>query len=248
MLSADTYVEFSLHRQLTRLQWMHLAFPAVVQSLISFMARPRPSVPSAPISLLPSARLSVSQLLFSCPFSLSWLRVRIHLLLWYVCLFSIRSLSLSLSLSLCSFFLSVFLSFVSWNVTRIWLLTRPGFHLYSRTSSENLKAKGEQKLGPSFCMCAQAWLFDTQASTSGRREILAVAHSSKDNVRILLISFQRRSSTIATIWWMRKIFFYCICHVLLLHFFWRTYNFNSLFCLIVLIAIILVNYYHSISY
>ena len=115
----------------------------------------------------------------------------------------------SLSLSLCSFFLSVFLSFVSWNVTRIWLLTRPGFHLYSRTSSENLKAKGEQKLGPSFCMCAQAWLFDTQASTSGRREILAVAHSSKDNVRILLIFFQRRSSTIATIWWMRKIFFYC---------------------------------------
>lgn len=32
----------------------------------------------------------------------------------------------------------------------------PGFHLYSRTSSANLKAKGEQKPDPSFCICAQA--------------------------------------------------------------------------------------------
>lgn len=179
---------------------MHLAFAGSRPSLISFMARPRPSVPSAPISLLlPSARLSVPQLLSSRSFPPS--RLRIHL--------SLVCLPLLGSLSLFFLFVSFSLFFVSWNVAYMVANTGPGFHLYSRTSSANLKAKGEQKPDPSFCMCAQAWLLDTQASMSGRERFqpLLIRGWRKNPFNPFSKS---RTSTTARQWWILKIFFYCV--------------------------------------
>lgn len=55
MLFAGTYQSFPSHRQLTRLQWMHLAFAGGRPSLISFMARPRPSVRPVSSNFSPSS-------------------------------------------------------------------------------------------------------------------------------------------------------------------------------------------------
>lgn len=154
---------------------MHLAFAGGRPSLISFMARPRPSVPSATVSLLvPSPNFS-SLALF----------LRLDCESAFIFFLYVETLSLSLSIYSLP-------HFRFWKC-RAYMAVNTGPRCISSVFSNfigELKSKrGTKARAELLYVCTSVIARHGGFYQRKERTVSAVAHSSKDDVRILLIPF-----------------------------------------------------------